>query len=392
MVAVRDDAPARPGARGRRPILIALAAVAAIVTVLAVVDRSSSDDDPGTAGADRTTTTDEDENADDAGSTGTSGRTNTPTTPPDRPFVSTISLPDGVRLMGWLSSGWGEILDPATGTISSTRIASGSEFVSVVPRLGGAIVVNPSTSSARWFPELPAEAEVGPLRDSVNEAHPSDIASRVWLVRGMESTVLTELELSTGEVVDELELPANVHPAGAVEGGVVLVAPGGLYRYRRGEDRFDHIASGEFVASSGSKVAFRRCDERLVCPIFVHDLNDGSEHVLGTSSEAGGYLMNSSMSPDGRWLAVVIVEPAGGSRIVVYDLATGDSLPVRTGPARTAPFLQPSWTPDGHWLLYPDFPGVRAFNPSENTAATLDSDGAPYQGVVVLSTVGSTAG
>ena len=54
------------------------------------------------------------------------------------------------------------------------------------------------------------------------------------------------------------------------------------------------------------------------------------------------------------------------------------------GPARSGAFVQLAWTPDGEWLLWPDYPGIRGYHPADNTAALIDTGGGAYQGVVVL--------
>jgi hypothetical protein len=358
--------------------VVAVLAVVALVGVLAVIDRRSrpDGDDRAEAGSDAETTTTADR------PTRTSALLNTPTTPQVRVFEPTIPLPAGQRLLGWVAPGWGEILDPATGTVTSTRLASGSEFISVVPRLGGAVVLNGGSASAQWFPQLPTSDEPGLVQTGAAEIFASEIADRVWIVRSFDPIVFAEFNLITGEVSDEVRLPVG-YPRGSIDGGLVIQAPGGLFAYRRGQPGFEPIAAGEYVASRGSLVAYQRCDERLACPIYVSDLADGSvTELAGTVADDGAYFADGEFSPDGRWLAVVADAPSGW-RITVVETATGRSLPVSAGPARTSG-AQLAWTPDGEWLLWPETPGIRGFHPSDNTAAFIDSGGGAYQGVVVL--------
>jgi hypothetical protein len=366
-------------ATGRRPVLIGVLAVLAIVGVLAVVDRREGSDDEGAAGEpanEVTTTTDR--------STATSRRTSAPTTPPDRVFESAIPLPPGHRLIGWVAPGWGEILDPATGTIASTRLASGSEFISVVPRLGGAVVFNGGSTTAQWYPQLPTGDEPRLLQTGAAEVFASDIASRVWILDGFDPATFAEFDVSTGEVSSEVRLPAGAWPRGTIDGGLVIQAAGGLFAHRRGESRFEPIASGEYVASAGSLVAYRACDEFLACPVYLHDLADGSESLIGRADEIpAAYFIDGEFSPGGRWLALR-TEEVGGWRILVIETATGRVLPAGEGPARQSGF-QMAWTPDDEWLLWPDSPGLRGFHPADNTASYIDSaGGGAYQGVAVL--------
>jgi hypothetical protein len=367
------------GAPGRRPVLVAVLAVVAVIAVLAVVDRRSNPGDDGTAGrseADATTTTDR--------PTRTSARSNSPTTPPERAFEPTIPLGAGERLLGWVAPGWGEVLDPATGRITSSRLASGSEYINVVPRLGGAVVFNGGSAWAQWYPALPTDEEPRLIQSGVAEIYPSDVPSNVWIVRSFDPSIFAEFNVTNGEVSDEVRLPGGAWPRGTIDGGVVVQAPGGLFAYHRGETQFEQIAAGDYIASRGSLVAYRRCDVRLSCPIYVKDLNVGSEVGFdGADADADGYYAIGEFSPDGRWLAVLVESPSGW-RIAVFETATGRAQPVSAGPARTGGFARMAWTPDGQWLLWPDSPGIRGFHPAGNTAAFIDSGGGAYQGVAVL--------
>jgi hypothetical protein len=371
--------PSNEGARGRRPVVVGVLVVLALVGALAVIDRWSSSDGERTAAGSRddatTTTADR--------PTRTSALMNTPTTPPARTFQPTIPLPAGQRLLGWVAPGWGEVLDPATGTITSTRLASGSEFISVVPRLGGAVVLNGGSASAQWFPELPTSDEPNLVQTGAAELYPSDIETRVWILRNFSTVVFAEFDVTTGEVSDEVRLPAAAWPRGSIDGGIVVQAPGGLFAYRRGESRFEPIAAGEYVASLGSLVAHRRCNELMACPIFVRDLAGGTEVEMAGDGLAGVYIADGEFSPDGRWLAVLGQDPSGW-QMTVFETATGRSRPASAGPARTAGFAQVTWTPDSAWLLWPESPGIRGFHPADNTAAFIDAGGGAYQGVVVL--------
>ncbi len=364
------------GPRGRRTILVTVAAMLALVGVLAVVDQRTRPDGEGSAGAaDPTTTTER--------ATASSIRLTGPATPPSRTFVPTIPLPSGERLLGWLASGWGEVLDPATGTILSSELAPGAGSLTVVPRLGGLVVVNLQGASATWVPELPSAGQPTPLANDVSDVFPSDIASRVWVVSGRGPAGVVEVDLTTGETFEPTELPVGAFPMGPIDGGLVVQAPDGLYAHRRGSARFERIVNGPYVASAGRFVAYQACDERLLCPVFVRDLANGSDIAIEASAEAG-YVVDGALSPDGRWLAVVRQDPSRAWRITVFEVATGRSLPVSSGPARSSGFIRPTWTPDGEWLVWPEFPGVRGFHPADNTAAIVDSNGAAYQGVAVL--------
>jgi WD40-like Beta Propeller Repeat len=355
---------------------VALAAMLALVGVLAVVDQSTRSDGEASAdAADSTTTTER--------TTPTSIRLNAPATAPARTFVPTIPLSPGERLLGWQATGRGEVLDPATGTILSSDLVDGVGSVAVVPRLGGLVVVNLQAASATWFPELPFAGEPTTLANDVSDVFPSDIESRVWVVNGRGTASFAEVDLTTGEAFGPTELPVGAFPMGPIDGGLVVQAPDGLYAHRRGSDRFERIVNGPYVASAGRFVAYQACDEQLLCPVFVRDLANGSDIAIEASAEAG-YVMDGALSPDGRWLAVVRQDPSRAWRITVFEVGTGRSLPVTSGPARSSGFIQPTWTPDGEWLVWPEFPGVRGFHPADNTAAIVDSNGAAYQGVAVL--------
>ncbi len=243
---------------------------------------------------------------------------NTSTTPPVRSFEPTIPLAPGLRLLGWISSGWGEVLDPATGLVTPTRLA------------------------AETF-----------------EIYPSDIAERVWIGRWAETASFAEVDLATGEELGPATRPGGAYPAGAVDGGLVVQAPDGLDLFRRGADRFEWIVNGQHVASSGHWLAYRSCDELLRCPISVRDLDEGTDTEMeissGEISEFFSFSFDARLSPDGRWLAVASEQ---GRRVDVFDVATSRSMSVSRGPSRMTGFAQVVWTPEAAWLLWPEPPAA----------------------------------
>jgi WD40 repeat protein len=372
---VAEHDPGRRSANGRRTAFIAIAVVLALIGVLALVDRRSepTDDHEGAA-ADATTTSvarspiATPSTADDSTSDGS------------RSFDATITLAPGDRLLGWIANGEVEILDPATETITTSSLGSAGQFVTIVPRLGGAVVALQS-GRVLWLAELPPATDVSTLLAAGDDIIASDLPDRIWLQRGFNPVHMTEVDLRTGESVVEVDLPPSSYPFGSIEGGLVLGAPDGLYRYRRGSDRFDVLARAEYVASSGRLLATRTCDDRLVCHITVTDV--GGRTTEMAQAEIGSVL-DAAFSPDGRWLAVAADESPSSWRVLVYDLRTGEVQPAATGPARLSGIVGLSWSSDGEWVLWPEFPGIRGFHPADNTAAFIDTDGGGYQAVAVL--------
>jgi hypothetical protein len=371
------------GPRGRRTTLVALAVVLAVIGVLVVVDLRTRPDDDAAAAADATTTTER--------ATPTTRRSSSTTTTTTRTFEPTIALAPGLRLLAWPWGAGGELFDPATGTISGAAVGTG-EHAWVVPRLGGVVVVSfESSVTVRWHAELrsgdaPTTRLLSEGRD-VSSIFPSEIASRVWMAQYIEPmTLLSEVDVTTGEEFGVTTLPAGAYPVGSIDGGLVIQGVDGLYFLRRGADRFERIVSGEYIDSSGGWLAYRACDEFLRCPISVRDLDSGTDVEMDGSSgvETGGigaFFSVARLSPDGRWLAV-----ASGSElrqtIVVFDVATGRAVPVADVPSTME--VQVAWTPDSEWLLWPQSPGIGGFRPDDGTTVVLDAGNRSYRGVAVL--------
>jgi hypothetical protein len=348
----------------RRSTLLVLAVVVVAVGALAAVDRWA-----GGGGGDGSVET--------PATTTTLGSDPPATT---RGFASTVTLPKGLRLLAWLATGWGEIIDPATGTVGAQRVGSGAEFVQMVPRLGGVVVYNAGQGTARWYPEVPYASEPAVVARNVVRLLPSDIPERVWVVHSSPRVSFREIDLTTGASTETVLLPFGARVPGAVDGGVVVSAPDGLYRHGR-DGSITLLAHGEFVAAGGRRLAYRACDAALRCGLHVVDVDTARTESHLELLETQG----AAFSPDGRWLAVADADPVGMDRIVVIDLADGRSQVVAHQPdIATSVGIPLTWTPDSRWLLWPDRPGVAAYAPDGGEAAAVDLGDPAYQGVVVL--------
>lgn len=79
--------------------------------------------------------------------------------------------------------------------------------------------------------------------------------------------------------------------------------------------------------------------------IRAHDLADGSERTLTTTTEAG---LNPAWSPDGR--TIVIQEKSeGNTEIFAVDVESGDRRNLTQNPARDS---SPFWSPDGSKIIF----------------------------------------
>jgi hypothetical protein len=211
----------------------------------------------------------------------------------------------------------------------------------------------------------------------------SDMPERVWVVHSAPRVSFREVDLLTGASSETVLLPFEARVAGTVDGGVVVSAPDGLYRYGR-DGTITLIAHGEFVAAGGTRLAYRACDAALQCGLHVTDLGSGRTDSLVSQVEVLE-TQGAAFSPDGRWLAVADSDPSGVDRVVVVDVAAGRAeVVVRQPDIATSAGIQLVWSPDSRWLLWPDRPGVVAYAPEDRSTAAVDLGDPAYQGLVVL--------
>lgn len=387
VVAVGDDdgagSPAGPAAlatgrrspRGRRTALLIGAVLAVLVGVLAVVDGQADDGGDTAEGAETTTTRGRDRR--------TRTTRATTTTSLLRTFTPTIPLPAGVRLLGWLATGDLEVLDPAAGMVVTRGLTSrGGPYYEVVPRLDGAVVVDRNSGRSLWMANIDNPDDVVPMAGNVGEVTASDLPGRVWVMTYGSTPLAQELDLGTMQPTISFSLPTDVYLSGVVDGGVVLGSPDGLYLRRRDDDQFQRIVYGTFIASAGSLVAYRACDDHLVCGLFVHDLLAGRSMPLDATVE--GWPQWAEFSPDRRWLAISAIPPNGSApTLQVIDVDSGDARVIPVVGLVSGGMNQLAWTPDSQWLLRPEGPGIHGYHPADGSTATIDLERV-YEGVAVL--------
>jgi hypothetical protein len=373
VVAVERQSP-----RGRRTVLAIGAGLALLVGVLAVVDTEAGDREEQ-ARAEATTTTRERRTA--------TTRSSTTTTAEVRPFTSPIAFSDGIRLFAWTASGAVDVVDPAAGStrrLTLEGFPASAEFFQVIPRLGGVVLGGGNTGQAYWLPALDGSASPVPLVANVSAVFPSDMPGRVWVSTFGEREVVQELDIVTGQPTVSFPLPFDAFPQGAVNGGIIVGTQDGIYLRRRDADRFERLVHGSFVASSGDRLVYRACDDQLVCGLFTHDLVRGRSTPLAATLE--GWPQWAAFSPDGRWVAISVVDPntppAGGDAAVqIIDLVSGAVVPVPV--PQTVPPDQVAWTLDSQWLLWPESSGLRAARPTDGGTVPIELDTA-YRGVAVV--------
>lgn len=157
-----------------------------------------------------------------------------------------------------------------------------------------------------------------------------------------------------------IETPANSWPVlvDPVTGGVAVTVAGRSYVVHG--DGVEHLADGQIIALSEDVVVAYGCDEALVCSLSSIDRRTGEVTVLppdptlesplrwDSSADWGG--ADSTISPDGRWSAV-IGSSWRASVSGLVDLASGRFVEL-TEMISSPPSV--SWSPDGRWAFYLD--------------------------------------
>lgn len=136
------------------------------------------------------------------------------------------------------------------------------------------------------------------------------------------------------------------------------------------------LLAGYPLAVDARRIVDLDCDVHLVCRVRVTERATGASRILPPL--ASPQLLNGgggALSPDGRWLALVLDPGNEPGTVAVVDLRDGSLR--RFGDARPAPYWgqAPSWSPDGRWLFWATGPRVYAWRAgSPGAVAVADGD------------------
>lgn len=172
------------------------------------------------------------------------------------------------------------------------------------------------------------------------------------------STFLVEADLETGEVRERVRLPdATSFPRLGPDGDTIVATLGEpLNQVGRGS-----LGAGTFEAwrlfdgfafpvwsPDGRRLALERKEGRHM-PAYLADVSTGTTRRV---SPAEGQFWPGSFSPDGRRLAMSVLEQPGIWNVETLDLETGARVAVthETSPERPARY--PSWSPRGGVMAY----------------------------------------
>ena len=182
-------------------------------------------------------------------------------------------------------------------------------------------------------------------------------AGRLWYQQYGDGAVPSTVwsRYGAGGAAIAVDLPATVTgqvwPDGL--GGVLVEAPGGIYRITASQPA-RRISTGVVLDARNGYLLEYGCDEAMVCGTSVRDLRTNAGRTVTPPTSDG--LAGAMVSPDGRWLVVGSRTDTGGPAGPVrasgpagQDVDLGVSINggcmVRWCPDA------PTWAPDGSWLF-----------------------------------------
>ncbi len=150
-------------------------------------------------------------------------------------------------------------------------------------------------------------------------------------------------------------------------GGLVLGAPGGVYRWVPGVDAPHRVSTGRLQFAGGGLAMVTECDEVLTCADTLLDVRTGERRpppVPASGTEAP--FTYGGISPDGQ---VVFVLDGTESGLPTWSAVAPDGTTVDLGRLATDCIsvgcsFAPQWSPDGRWVVWsPDQTTVTAWRP-----------------------------
>ncbi len=135
------------------------------------------------------------------------------------------------------------------------------------------------------------------------------------------------------------------------------------------------VADGRVLSYDGRRLARLVCAEPGRCNIMVGSPAEPDQRQVPvpeplSALELGAWTESVALSPDGRWLAVMIDQ---GPRLMVVDFDTGEGQVEGTTALPGAPL---AWSPDSQWLAYASYPRVvvRNITAARSWAITVNRD------------------
>jgi hypothetical protein len=173
--------------------------------------------------------------------------------------------------------------------------------------------------------------------------------SLVWLLQhsppfevGPAPATATLVDLG-GRTLARLDLPYEFSAAGAIDRGLVVSGPGGVFVIGT-DGAIERISTGVVRAVGDDRVVVYDCDERLQCGVEVLD-GRGRRVDVGDLDLAA--VDGAVAAPDGRIAAFAeSSDPSGDRRQVTVD---GVTMFESVGAEPTGGL---AWSPDGRWLAF----------------------------------------
>ncbi|HKY15786.1 MAG TPA: hypothetical protein VJM33_12750 [Microthrixaceae bacterium] len=254
-----------------------------------------------------------------------------------------LGEPSGLRLVAVTDNG-SRVIDLDTGAVTRVdrRVLSVADRRLVV-RGDGIVAVWPHPydgSSSTTIAEIPADRVV-------EQVWVVGDGTLVWLLQqgpgfgagpAPATAVLVDL---AGRTLARFELPGGFSPSGAVDRGLVVSGPGGIYVLGT-DGAAERISTGDVWTVADNQVLAFNCDERLECGLEVFD---GRGQRLNTGAIDPLLFDEAVAAPDGRIAYVVHPDPNRETSQV-----TVDGVPVFEAPGEQPPLGGLAWSPDGRWL------------------------------------------
>lgn len=186
----------------------------------------------------------------------------------------------------------------------------------------------------------------------------SDARGRAWFtvpVANRPRFRLLYLERGATAAVG-VDLPGGGFALPDGTGGLVVDAPGGVYRWTD-DAAITRVSAGRMEAAGGGTVVVGECDEALRCRDVAVDVVTGARRELPVVAglEPASYAYG-AVSPDGQvLLGLRGAEGAADAPPAGLVAVTADGTAVELGPHPSC--LRPAcggatWSPDGRWLVW----------------------------------------
>ena len=247
-------------------------------------------------------------------------------------------------------------IQPATGRVVRTPVPpldSSGPVAFVALRSG--VLIRPLDSVAGYH--VPDDGLPRRLRSALGQGGPvlpGPGPDQLWVAsrsRYLDRAEMLLVSVGSGATRAAAVLPRDVAYGVTADGSGYFLFRAAGGSYLRVADGYRRVTSGEVLAASRRTLLTAECDQRYRCRHLAIDRRSSARREVQLVPSFAVSLAAATVSPDGRYAAVLYRLATQPLTLHLIDLATGHDRTIRARPDARYGNDSLTWSPDGTYLL-----------------------------------------